>query len=80
MIMDHKIILYFNHFLGLKIFAGTSDKSFRVKSKELSEQSITTPAESDNSFALKVTYIQDSKIAIKFEGNCLKQDESISYS
>ena len=37
------------------------------------EASITTPYISENSFALKPTYIHSSKIAINCEETCLKQ-------
>ena len=43
------------------------------KPKELSEENITTPATSDNSFASNLL-IHHSKIALNFEENCLKQD------
>ena len=43
------------------------------KSKELSEENITTPATSDNSFASNLTY-SSFQIALNFEENCLKQD------
>ena len=39
------------------------------------EESITTPATSDNRFTQKLTHTHNSKIALKFEGNCLKQDK-----
>ena len=39
----------------------------------MSKETITTT--SDNSFAPKITEIHNSKIALKFEGNCLKQDK-----
>ena len=39
----------------------------------MSKETITTT--SDNSFAPKITDIHNSKIALKFEGNCLKQDK-----
>ena len=37
-----------------------------------------TPASSDNSFTPKLPYIRNSKIAVKCEGNSLKQ-EKISF-
>ena len=39
----------------------------------MSKETITT--RSDNSFAPKITDIHKYKIALKFEGNCLKQDK-----
>lgn len=42
---------------------------------EISKASITTPDRTDNSFAPKLTLIHNSKLAIKFEENCLKQDK-----
>ena len=41
----------------------------------MSEETITTPATSGNSFTPKLTYIHNSKIPAKFEGNCLKEDK-----
>ena len=41
----------------------------------MSEESIATPATSDNIFAPKLTYIHNSEIAVKFERNYLKQDK-----
>ena len=45
------------------------------KSKGLSEESIGNLATSDNSFVLKLTYIHNSKISVKFERNRLKQEK-----
>ena len=36
---------------------------------------MTTPATWDYSLTPKLTYIHNFKIAVKFEGNSLKQDE-----
>ena len=63
-----------------QIISGTVDKILRWKSKGLSEESITTPATLDNSFATKLSYIHNSKIAVKFQGNCLKQNKVTFYS
>lgn len=41
----------------------------------MSEKSIATSAKSDNSFPAKLTYIHNSKVAVKFHGNCVKQDK-----
>ena len=57
------------------MFSRTIYKSLGWKSKGLSEENITTLATSDKIFAPKITYIHDSKIAIKCEGNFLKQDK-----
>ena len=46
-----------------------------MKSKALQEESTITRATSDNICATKPTYIHNYKIAVKFEGNCLKQDK-----
>ena len=46
---------------------------FKSKSKRFLEVSIITPATSGNSFAPKLTYIPNFKIAVKFEENCQKQ-------
>ena len=43
------------------------------KSKGLSEENITNPATSDNSFTPKLTYNHNSKVAVKFEENCIRQ-------
>ena len=45
------------------------------ESKGLSGESIITPATSENNFVPNFTYIHNSKITIKFEGNCFKQDK-----
>ena len=66
-------------FKYFKIFSGTIDNIFGWKSEGLSENSITIRATSDNSFDPKLTYIHYSEIAVKFEGNCLKQDK-VSFS
>ena len=47
MIVDRKIIQYFNQFL---IIFKKNDKMFDLKSKWLPEESITTPATSDKSY------------------------------
>ena len=39
----------------------------------MSEESIATSATSDNSFALKLIFIYNAEIAVKFVGNCVKQ-------
>ena len=57
------------------MFSRTIYKSLGWKSKGLSEENITTLATSDKSFVPKVTYIHNSKIAIKCEGNFSKQDK-----
>ena len=54
----------------------TSDQIFGWESKVLSEKSMPTLAASENSFAPKLTYIHNSKRAIKFEEYCLKQDKA----
>ena len=41
----------------------------------MSEKTITNPATSDKSFPPKLTYFHNSKIVVKHEGNCLKQDK-----
>ena len=41
----------------------------------LSEKSIATSAKSDNSFPAKLIHIHNSKVAVKFHGNCVKQDK-----
>ena len=69
MIVDHKIIQYFNQFL---IIFKKKDKMFDLKSKWLTEESITTPATSDKSYIQKLTYFLNSKIVVKFERNCLR--------
>ena len=43
--------------------------------KGCQKKGITAPAASDNSFAPKRTCIHNSKTAVKFEVNCLKQDK-----
>ena len=57
------------------MFTGSISKISGWKSKGLSEEIITTPATSDNSFAPKLTYIDNSKTAVKLEGNYLKQNK-----
>ena len=75
MLTDHKVIKYLDHFLSLlKYLLVLLIKVLDGNLKGLLEKSITTVT-SSNSFVPKVTYIQDSKIALKFEGNSLKQDK-----
>ena len=52
---------------------------FEWKYKEFPEESIITPARSDNSFIPKLTYIHNSKVAVKFERNCLKNKVSFTH-
>ena len=52
-------------FKYFQTFSSTIDKIFGLKSKQLS----------DTSFAPKFTYIHNSKIAVRFDRNCLKQDK-----
>ena len=59
-------------FKCFQIFIGTTDTSVGWKSRKSSEESITTPTISENSFAPKLTYIHNPKIAVKFEGSYLK--------
>ena len=62
-------------FKYFQIFISTIGKMLRRKSKGLLEESITTPAISVNSFALKFTHILNSEMAVKFKENCLKQSK-----
>lgn len=62
MMANHKIIQYLNQFLII----ATINKMFGWQSKELSDESITTPAMSDNSFVPNFTYSHNSKMAVKF--------------
>ena len=55
----------------------SSNQIFGRTPTGLSEERITIPATSDNSFTPRRTYIHNSKIAVKFEGNCLIQDKKI---
>ena len=48
------------------------DKMLGWKSKRLSEETITSHVTSDNNFASKLAYIDNAKIAVEFEVNCLK--------
>ena len=74
--MNHIYFFIFQpSFKYIQIFIGTVGKNLGRESKELSEESITTPDRSDNSFAPKPTYIHISKIALVFEGSCLKQNK-----
>ena len=59
-----------------QIFSGTINKIFG-QSKVLSEASITTSAPTDNSFALRITYIDNSKIGVESEENFFKKRQSI---
>ena len=47
---------------------------------ESSEESITTPATSNNSFATKPTDIYHWEISVNFEGNCLKPNKVLILS
>ena len=59
--------------MHFQTFNGNIDKIFRWKTTEQSKDSITTPTTSNNSFAPKLAYIYNSKIAVRLEVNCLKQ-------
>ena len=52
----------------------SSDRILAWNSKGLSVESSKTPNTSNNSLALKLTYIHNGKIAVKFEGIYLKQN------
>ena len=61
-------------------------KSFNIsvvslvyKSKELSDESIKPPATSDNSLSAG-TLFSGTKLLLKFDGSCLKQEKSNFYS
>ena len=68
-------LIFLPVFKYFQIFISTIGKMLRRKSKGLLEESITTPAISVNRFAPKFTHILNFKIAVKFEGNCLKQNK-----
>ena len=51
-----------------------SDHISAWKSKELSSESIKPPAASNESLAPALNYI-NTKLRVKFDGSCLKQDE-----
>ena len=53
-------------------FNGNIDKTFEWKPKGFSEETITTPATLNNSFAPKLAYVYNSKTVVRFEVNCLK--------
>ena len=57
-----------------QIFSGTIDINFGKKPKMFSKENIRA-ALSDNSLAPALTYIHNSRITVKFEGNCLKRDK-----
>ena len=46
-----------------------------LKSKEFSDESIQPPSTFDNSLNAGTNYYHNSKIRIKFDGGCLKQDK-----
>ena len=71
---ESKIHLIFQPvFKCFQIFSSFIDKTFGWKSNELLEEGITTSAISGNT--PKLTYIHNFKIAVKLEGNCLKQEK-----
>ena len=60
------------------MFSGTFDTILGQKSKGFSKECIATTATSDKSFNHKLSCIYNSKIAIKVEGNCLKDKVSFN--
>ena len=70
---SHSYLIFQPVFEYFQIFSSIVCKMLGWKSKGLSQENITTPATSDNSFTPKLTYNHNSKIAVKFEGNCVKQ-------
>ena len=45
------------------------------KSKGLSDENIKPPSTSNNSFNLGINYTDSTKIQVKFDGTCLKQEK-----
>ena len=76
--MNDKIIKYYLIFQpGCKYFQFFIDAKYIIlsyKLRGLSEESIITHATSKNNFTIKIAFIHNSKILVKFEENCLKQD------
>ena len=46
-----------------------------MKTKDLSEESIKAPATSNNSLNPGKNYINNDKISVKIDKNCLKQEK-----
>ena len=65
--------------MHFQTYSSTIDNILRRKSKGQLEENITTPATLNKSFTLKLIYIGNYKIDVKFEGNNLKQDK-VSFS
>ena len=51
-----------------------------MKSKEFSDKSIQPPSTFDNSLNAGTNYYHNSKIRIKFDGSCLKQDKEVTFT
>ena len=65
---DHKFIYNFNHYLSIsKYLVVQKKKVFAWKSKSLLKQSSTNLATSDNSSALKITFIHNLKKQYKLK-------------
>ena len=71
-------LVFQSDFKYFQTFTGT-DKFFARKSKVLLKESIKTPTISDNSFALRLAFIYNRRIGIKFKENCFIQD-NISFT
>ena len=63
------VFQYFQTFTG-------ANKIFTWKSGRLSEDIFKVPVTSDNSFVLKLPFIFNRRIEVKFKGNCLIQDKT----
>ena len=59
----------------MKKFLVLLKKCLEGNLKGFSEEHITTPAKSDNSFAPKLSYFHNFNIAVKVEGYCWKQNK-----
>ena len=70
---SHNYLIFQPVFDYFQIFSSIVCKMLGWKSKGLSEENITNPATSDNSFTPKLTYNHNSKVAVKFEENCIRQ-------
>ena len=69
--MDDKTVQYFNQFLSIfKYLVALLIKVSDGNLKGFQKKVLPTPATSRNSFIPKLTYIHNSKIAVKLEQNC----------
>ena len=59
---------------------GNTEKFVLWKSKELSDEKVTSPTNTDNSLFPSINWYENSKLFLIFKGSCLKQKKCKLYS